>query len=146
MTWRSGFTLIELTVVLLIVTLVFMIAAPQVGSVFPQMGLKSNARELASALRESRSRAIMTKSDVVFSLDVNRHQYLISGDERIHALLKSTKLTLNTAREELDNGSGGGIRFFPDGSSTGGSIVLSSSDRSYKVNVDWLTGRVVVED
>lgn len=145
MTGRDGFTLIELTVVLLIVTLMFMIAAPQVSNVLPQMSLKSGARELAAVLRESRSRAIMTKSDVVFSLDVNRYQYLISGDSKVHSLSKNSKITLHTAQEERDKSSGR-IRFFSDGSSTGGSIILSNSDRSYKVNVDWLTGRVVVEN
>jgi general secretion pathway protein H len=34
------------------------------------------------------------------------------------------------------------IRFFPDGSSSGGTISLSGANRDYFIGVDWLTGRV----
>jgi hypothetical protein len=40
----------------------------------------------------------------------------------------------------------GQIRFFPDGSSTGGRIGLSRNDRRAAVAVDWLTGLVSVDD
>jgi general secretion pathway protein H len=143
---REGFTLIELVVILLIVTLMFLFAAPQLENILPQMELRSGARELAAALRESRSRAVMSNSDVVFRLDVKRRQYSISGDNEIHPLTSNARISLQAAQEERGSESTGGIRFFPDGSSTGGSIVLSNSTKSYKVSVDWLTGRVVVEN
>ena len=38
------------------------------------------------------------------------------------------------------------IRFFPDGSSTGGHISLIEGKTEYRVNVDWLTGRIAIED
>ena len=38
------------------------------------------------------------------------------------------------------------IRFFPDGSSTGGRITLESGRRQWHVNVSWLTGAVDVVD
>ena len=40
----------------------------------------------------------------------------------------------------------GAIRFYPDGSSTGGRITVSSGERKFLVDVDWLTGRVSIED
>ena len=36
----------------------------------------------------------------------------------------------------------GGIRFFPDGSSTGGSVLLSVDERKWYVTVGWLTGEI----
>ena len=51
---------------------------------------------------------------------------------------------LFTARSEQLSEKGGAIRFFPDGSSTGGRITLSIDSMRYLVNVDWLTGRVKV--
>ena len=36
----------------------------------------------------------------------------------------------------------GAIRFFPDGSSTGGRITLSTDRLAYLVDVDWLTGKI----
>jgi general secretion pathway protein H len=48
----------------------------------------------------------------------------------------------------MDQGSDGTarIRFFPDGSSTGGRITLESGRRQWHVNVSWLTGAVDVVD
>jgi general secretion pathway protein H len=40
----------------------------------------------------------------------------------------------------------GSIRFFPDGSSTGGSISLASGRETHTVVVDWLTGRVRISE
>jgi general secretion pathway protein H len=38
-----------------------------------------------------------------------------------------------------------GIRFFPNGTSTGGKVRLETGRQVYEVRVNWLTGRVVVE-
>ena len=38
------------------------------------------------------------------------------------------------------------IRFYSDGSSTGGRITVASGERKYLVDVDWLTGRVSIGD
>ncbi|MCK7491838.1 MAG: hypothetical protein MZW92_09370 [Comamonadaceae bacterium] len=38
----------------------------------------------------------------------------------------------------------GNIRFFPDGSSTGGAITVSGPKLAYRVNVDWLTGAIAI--
>jgi general secretion pathway protein H len=35
-----------------------------------------------------------------------------------------------------------GIRFFADGSSTGGRVKLSSAGRDWVIGVEWLTGEV----
>lgn len=45
--------------------------------------------------------------------------------------------------ERLDESSGG-IRFYPDGSSTGGEIGVGNGKTAFRVEVEWLTGRVLV--
>jgi pyruvate,orthophosphate dikinase len=47
-----------------------------------------------------------------------------------------------TAAEEVSRERRGAIRFFPDGSATGGGIRLTQNGRSYLVSVHWLTGQV----
>ena len=47
---------------------------------------------------------------------------------------------LNTARSELTSEHVGGIRFYPDGGSTGGNVRLEANERIYQINVAWLTG------
>jgi general secretion pathway protein H len=124
--------------------LVFVIAMPRFGFVSPQTELKSGAREVAAALREARSRAIVSNSEVQFNLDVEGHHFAISGDDQVHPLSGDIKLLLYTAQEEQGGHTAGDIRFFPDGSSTGGYVSLSAAKSSYNVTVDWLTGRVEI--
>jgi general secretion pathway protein H len=141
-----GFTLIELVVVLAIMALVFVVAAPQMGSFLPRTELKSGARQLAAGLREARSRAIRSNGDVVFSVDVNGRRYSMTGDGVPHPLPDKIKLSLFTVQQEQRSNSVGSIRFFPDGTSTGGHVLVFGDDIAYKVNVDWLTGRVEIQD
>jgi general secretion pathway protein H len=141
---RNGFTLVELLVVLAIMAMLIMIAMPPILSVLPKMEAKSGAREVAAALREARSRAILSNTDVVFSLDVKGHYFTISGDKQTHALPQDVNLSLYTAQQELIAENLGNIRFFPDGSSTGGRVGLSSARSSYSVTVNWVTGHVEI--
>jgi general secretion pathway protein H len=141
---RNGFTLVELLVVLAIMAMLLMIAIPPISSVLPQMEAKSGAREVAAALREARSRAVLSNTEVIFSLDVKNHYFMISGDKQTHALPLDIKLSLYTAQQELIADTLGNIRFFPDGSSTGGRVGLASARNSYDVTVNWVTGHVEI--
>ncbi|MEH6874543.1 MAG: GspH/FimT family pseudopilin, partial [Candidatus Competibacter sp.] len=53
-------------------------------------------------------------------------------------------LKLYTARSELLDNTTGSIRFFPDGSSTGGAITVGGAKLAYRINVDWLTGAIAI--
>ena len=72
-------------------------------------------------------------------------------DRRSDALPKRLKLDpdvemeLTTAQSEVLDPFRGRIRFFPDGTSTGGGIIFVSGSRKYHVLVDWLTGQVEVK-
>ena len=56
------------------------------------------------------------------------------------------ELKLLTAQTEVESERKGAIRFYADGSSTGGRITVSAGERKYLVDVDWLTGRVSIGD
>jgi general secretion pathway protein H len=56
------------------------------------------------------------------------------------------KAALTTGRSLVTGESEGGIDFFPDGSSTGGRVYLEIDARSLKVDVEWLTGRIRVQE
>ncbi|MEN9433536.1 MAG: hypothetical protein RLZZ422_1125, partial [Pseudomonadota bacterium] len=60
-------------------------------------------------------------------------------------LSPAVEVKLNTAASEVISNSQGAIRFYPDGSSTGGSVDVLYKGQSYKVNVEWVTGRVSIE-
>lgn len=147
----AGYTLVELLVVLAILGLITAIALPMFTGVLPGAELKSAARNLGADMRYARSRAIAGNREVTLSVDLVARRYAISGEARERSLPEELTIDVLTARSELEGGDAlrprrASIRFFPDGSSTGGRVSLSRGGRTYHVGVDWLTGRVKVVD
>lgn len=136
----DGFTLLELLVVLAILGVVVGLAVPLFGRAMPGMQLQASARAVAAELRSARGRAIAANDEFVIAVDVQRRTV---GSI---ALDPSIGLSLYTAAEELTDGAAGGIRFYPDGSSTGGRVRLVGAGREYDVRIDWISGGVTIDD
>jgi len=142
----AGFTLLELLVVLVLMAMIYALATPVISSGLPGAELKSAARQLAAGLRKARSQAVTRKEEAALTLDVEQHHFEVSGDKRSYALPDKLEISLYTAQSELLRDKVGAIRFYPDGSSTGGRITVAAGERKYHVNVDWLTGQVAILD
>ena len=106
--------------------------------------MRTAARKVTAGLRYTRTRAILSKSEQVFHLDTESRQYRAADREAVE-LPEGMNVELNTARSELTSDTSGGIRFFPDGGSTGGNVRLEANGRIYRVNVTWLTGETKLE-
>jgi len=143
---HRGFTLIEMLVVMVIMVLAYAMTAPMISAGVSGAELKAAARQIAAGLRKARSEAVVSKNEVALTVDVERHQFDLSGDKRIYRLPEKIEISLYTAQSELLDAKTGAIRFYPDGSSTGGRVTLSRGERKYRVDVDWMTGRVKVLD
>src|SRR4029077_16653164 len=105
----------------------------------------SVAQELAEQLRLVRSEAIARNRELTLRLDLSGHSYRAAANPP-RTLPLSLSLELVTVAGERASAEIGDIRFNPDGSSTGGRIVLADGYRKIVVGVDWLTGRVSVAD
>ncbi len=141
----GGFTLIEVIVTLAIVGLALVLVAGFKPPWSSGLGLKGTATQLAAGLRLARSEAILRNRSVAFGLDVIGHRWRIEqGIDR--PLPANLTVELLTIAGEARGPGAGDIRFNPDGSSTGGRILLASGQRKIAVGVDWLTGRVSVAD
>ncbi len=125
---QAGFTLIEISVVLVIIALAYGLVTPALSNFITATRLESASRELAMALREARSSAIVSGRALVFQIDPagwrfgDRHGEF---DRRVAISLIETE-----------------IAFYPDGYSTGGRIKLESDGRGRIIELHWLTGRV----
>jgi general secretion pathway protein H len=139
-----GFTLIELLVVLALMGLALTVASPLIANALPGTEMRAAARDLTTGLRYARSLAIASNSDVTFDVDVAARRFSVSQSRRSGGFPDDADITLTTANSELFGSDAGGIRFFPDGTSTGGGIEISRNGRRFLVTVDWLTGRVEV--
>ena len=145
--WRcAGVTLLELLVVLAIMGLVAAFVVPLFGSGVPTAELKSAARQVAAGLRLARSDALATRQETRVLLDLEQRTMRLEREAQVRALPRGIEMKLFTAQSDLVNDKVGAIRFYPDGGSNGGRITLASGERKYEVDVDWLTGRVVIGD
>ena len=138
-----GFTLLEMLAVILLIGLAAAAVAVSVSQGLASARVRAASVELAAALRATRAQAIVKGSQQTFELDTRNASYHAAGGRQV-ALPKGMRLSITSAREDQPDNHTGRIRFFPDGSSTGGHIVLQRGERRWQVNVAWLTGAVSV--
>jgi general secretion pathway protein H len=141
----KGFTLFELLVVLVLVALIAAVSAPLLIKGLGRAEAKGAAQDVAAALRRARSEAVVRNADVWLTVDVNERSFRMDR-AAAHALPAKLGVELYTAQTEQISADVGSIRFFPDGSSTGGEVVLADGQSKVHVQVEWLTGRVSVID
>lgn len=144
----AGFTLLELMVVLVIAIGIVTLVAPRLGALMPGLEQKGAVRDIATALRFARGRAIATRQDTAVVFDLKNKTYRIQGvaREKVENIAKQLNIELVTGRSELLDESTGAISFFPDGSSTGGQVEIEARGRSFIIDVMWLTGKVSILD
>ena len=143
---QGGFTLIELLVVLLIMSALIALAPAAFHRILPGLEMKSAAREVAGVLREARGQAIRDNREATVLIDTEQNAYRFSPGGRGHELSAAFQVSLFTAASEQLDDTRGRIRFFPDGTSTGGRVTISRDDRKFDITVDWLTGLVAISD
>lgn len=142
----EGFTLFEMLLTLALAAALTMLVVPNFGPAIDSARLKSASRNIASALRQTRTLAIKQRRDVRLTLDIHQHVYRISGESRVFRLPEEVELKLFTADSEIIDQGRGSVRFFPDGSSTGGRVTLMAGERKRIVDVNWLTGHVTLRE
>lgn len=138
---HHGFSLLEIMLVLTIIGLMFGLVAFSIGRGVSNAEIRNANREVAAGLRYTRSQAMRKHSAKVFRIDVDDKSWQ-AADRNPVRIPEDMDITIDTARSEMTGESISGIRFFPDGSSTGGRIILTTPGRSWVVGVEWLTGEV----
>jgi len=141
-----GFTLIELLVVLTLIALMATMAMPMIQRVTPGVELRTAAEGLRSELRLARSTAIHDNREAWLSIDVASGTYRRDHSTDVRSVPPAIRLSLLTARREQIDETIGNIRFFSDGTSTGGTVRLIRDAQAYEVTVDWFDGRVSIDE
>lgn len=145
--WSTGFTLVEVLLVLVIAAGGYALVLRLSGGGVSGAQLKSAARTVAAGLRDARGTAIVRQEPTALFVDLENHRIEVEGRGRPRSLPEKLGLKLYTAQSEIVDEQRGAIRFYPDGSSTGGRVTLQGAGASQLlVDVDWLTGRVTIRD
>jgi len=136
-----GFTLLELLIVLVIVALAMAMVATNFTAASTQSVLQSEARKTLALLRFTRHDA-MTRNTVYF-VDASREndQLRLTPGDRIIAMPEGIRVTIEP-ETRTQRTRDLGIVFYPDGSSNGGRLLLSSTVGERLIAVNWLTGEV----
>ena len=137
-----GFTLVELLVVLLILSVLLVAAPIAFDRVLPRLEVRADARAVADLLRDARGQAIRENLETTVLIDVARRTYRMEESGPEGRFADGVGVTLKIAASERLDDDSGRIRFFPDGTSTGGGVILERRGQNYSVLVDWLYGRV----
>ncbi len=160
---ERGFSLLELVVVLVLLSLCIALMAPSLSRFSKSLELKTAAKKVAAILRYCRSEAIIKGKVYQVLFDSNLMEVKIQStdgnelqgeDEKKErtALQKSYVLPAGVQMKELNMESGQyptdvpAIEFYPNGASNGGDLLLDTqTQKGYRIKVQFLTGTVVIE-
>ncbi len=137
----SGFSLLELMLVVLLIALMFTMVPRMMGTGVSGAELKSSVRALNSAMKLARDAAINTRREAYVTVNVETREFTTTFESRTHKLNEQLTLKLFTSQADQLDQSTASFRFYPDGSSNGGRVTVGANEREFAIDIDWLTGR-----
>lgn len=141
----SGFTLVELIAVIVLLAIATATVTFSFSKSLQSAKIRGASRDLVAALRYTRGQAIVKGKQEVLLLNLENNSYTAPG-KPVVKLPEDMTLQLTTAEIEQTGANTGGIRFFADGSSTGGHISIFQGRREWRINVAWLTGDIALDE
>ena len=142
---QRGFSLLEIMLVMALIAIIGVLAGTAMTGGIERMQLRSSAKEIASALRHARARAIATGQPQGFAIDPVAGAWTTTTDDK--GEVPSRIDVVFTGAREVQPASGtGAIMFFSDGASTGGRVQLRYRDAAWNIEVGWLIGDVSVRN
>ena len=158
---RAGFTLFEMLVVLVIMSLSVALVVPRLAGSLTKMNARAAAGKIAGSLRYARSQAVVEQIPYRSDFDLIEHRLTVrprrsNSANRIPAEVKSVSYELpDGIRLEIDpevaeriHAQGEySIWFFPTGGSSGGGIIIRDEEnRTFTLSVDLITGAVQLNE
>lgn len=128
---QRGFTLIEMIVVLVVVSLLVGLVLARGPAHSQALDLDAAARHVVGALRVAHARAIADEQPVFVRFGSNTVQL----DGEVPLILPTHVKAAGSVV----------IGFTPDGGSSGGTVILRSIHQRIAIAVDWLTGHITIE-
>ncbi len=158
---NKGFTLFELLVVMVIISLMSAVVIPRLAGSLNKMNSETAAKKILASLRYARSQAVSERVTYLSVFDFYRNQVVIrkweagsgkleeeaenSVSGKIYDLPEGVRLK-KAMPGDIDSGLFQ-IAFYPGGNSSGGEIIVADGqERQYKIKIDFITGTVQLTD
>ena len=141
----QGFSLVELLVVLALIGLSLTVVGPSIGKSLDASRLNASVRSMLTTLRHARSVARAEQREVTLMIDVEARKYRVDDQRDLSIQPNATTVEVTAAESERHSENLIGVRFFPDGSATGGLISFSLNKQRHAIEIDWLTGLAEIQ-
>ena len=145
----SGFTLIELIVVLIIIGIATGLAGLYIGSSSDNLAIRTFTKDVSATLRYARNHAAAEKTTYHFAVDVDEGVYRLYSDKAAgndspsfsidKEIPSGLEVIVENTEDEIYT-----IDFLPLGNSSGGMIEVKNDKANYIISVGRVTGRVDV--
>jgi general secretion pathway protein H len=134
---QSGFTLLEVMIVLVILGLMIALTLPMISRRGSGANLAAATGELRAAIHSARTAAIAAGQPIIFRGDPTSGYWLGTNHYRLTSVDAADLVRVATA-------GGSRISFFPSGGSSGGRIIVRNANAHREIAVDPVTGRAVL--
>jgi len=104
------------------------------------------ARDIVSALRYARGNALISHKETAVIFDLNNNSYTVNNRDKVYVIPETIKVNITTTQSQLLGQQRGSIRFFADGSSTGGRVSLKRGENVWQIDINWLTGQIELKN
>lgn len=139
----EGFTLVEMLVVLGLVATLLVVSLPYSTSSGEASKLDTIAQIIAAKLRDTQTASLSSNRERSLTLDIGGSILVQTSPDKTFEIPKGITLSIVTSDNEILDDAGA-FRFFPEGGSTGGKIILTKGDNRREIAINWLTGGIVV--
>jgi len=138
---HTGFSLLEILIVMVFIAVIAGFITTSMTKSLKKTKIRAVSKNLVSALRYTRGQAIVKHAQKTITFNVKEKFYKAPRKKTVH-IPDEVEIYVYTAESDIANESTGSIRFFSDGSSTGGWVKLVYGKKIWKINVNWLTGEI----
>ncbi len=147
----SGFTLLELILVLVVIAVIASLTLPAFSSILTRMEQRSSIKEITTALRYARSKAVSAKIPVVFQAEFENNRYWLEEPQsgKVTEMKMLSKGIIFREFFDGDDTTTDGlisIVYFPRGNTSGGALRLSApkeddQEEWFEIEIDQVTGK-----
>ncbi len=133
---KTGFTLIELIIVIFIISIFVGFGVPKFMEMFFNSAIRQDARKIAMIIQTMRTSAILNKQEksVVFNLDKHTVEYSTALHDNRTLDVKDVDIYIKEQDKEHKDGKYS-IKIMPSGMATPCSIVLKNDQDMYTITI-----------